>query len=395
MRSSLLLGALFIAMTLVGEGFVAGTFVCTPNGRVAIEELSIGDRVVTCDFDKGYSVESIVSITSHEATDFIRLKISDVTIDVESDHKFFLPFEQEWIQASDLIEGMCVLGAPLHAEYVETVEKIDQIVKVYNFSLAKYHNYLVSERSVMVHNFAQFACAAVGVAKGATVINAFLLANPLTAPVAIGVGGAALISYVAWTFWSAFKESRNVDRIDKSKSDSGRESSAQKRKASGSNQPPGKRPNNKNDNDAASPGAAAIALLKAIDESKEKAAEVFQKTCEWITTTRNGLQAIMHAFRPNCEHNFGSMLTRMGVNIADGSPEGEKRVIEAGTQIVIDITKKLVDMGAKLKVNSEGIFRDIVIEYRGELITVRGRIHEGIIKVSTMFIQPQHVRYKV
>lgn len=395
MRLSLLLGLFFMAATLIGEGFVGGTLVCTPQGYVPIEELVVGDQVVTCDFDKGYTVESIVGIESHENTDFIRLEIGDVMIDVAPDHTFFAPFTQEWIQAFDLVKGTCMLGAPLQALYIESAEYIDQNVEVYNLSLAKNHNYLVSELNIMVHNVASAGCAIIGVAQSSSVINAFLFANPTTAPVVIGTGGAVVVGYVALTFARAIKESRNAARVDRGKNNTRRSTLKQKRKNSHNNKPPRKPPNNKNDNDIASPGAAAFALLKSIDESKEKAVEIFQKTCEWITTTSNGLQAIRHAFRLKCDHNFGPILARIGVNITDRSPEGDKRVIEAGTQIVIDITKKLIDMGTNLKINSEGIFKDIVIEYGGELITVRGRIHEGIIKMSTMFIQPQHVRYKV
>lgn len=47
-------------------------------------------------------------------------------------------------------------------------------------------------------------------------------------------------------------------------------------------------------------------------------------------------------------------------------------------------------MGTKLNVNSIGVF--ILVQYGGELITVQGRVHDGIIKISTMFIRPEHVR---
>lgn len=389
--TAVLLSALFVTTTLLGEGFVAGTLICTPQGHLPIEELSVGDRVVTCDFDKGYKVESIVEIESQEITDFIRIKIGDINIDVDPDHKFFVPFTQEWIQASDLVVGTCMLGAPLHAVYVESVESIEQKAYVYNLSLAKHHNYLVSERSIMVHNIAPAGCAIICAAKGTTVINAFLLANPITAPVVIGTGGAVLVGYVTWTFARAIKESRNTFKNDQSKSDIHRGPSKQKRKKTGNNQPPSKPPNNKNDNDIGSPGAAAIALLKSIDESKEKAAEVLQKTCDYLTTS-GGFARVVHAFRANCGHNFEPLFVRMGADINSTNEEGRKKVVEVGTKIIMDISQKLIEMGTKLTVDSDGLFRNIIVEYEGELITVRGCIHDGIIKIGTMFIQPQHVR---
>ena len=142
------------------------------------------------------------------------------------------------------------------------------------------------------------------------------------------------------------------------------------------------------------PGAvsSAVAFLKSLDDNKEKALEVFNKTCEYITKTNGGLDRIKHAFRAGCEHNFGPLLARMGVDINSKTDLGKTQVIEAGAKILIDISKKLIDMGSKLSIDAQGLFQNIVVEYDGELITVRGCIHEGVFKIGTMFIQSQHIR---
>src|SRR5438105_2666331 len=124
-RVYFLLCAFLITLPIFGEGFLAGTVVCTPEGYVPIEELSIGDQVITCDFNTGYTTESIVDITSYEIIDFLRLTISDFTIEVACNQQFLVPLEQKWVQASRLKEGVCLLGAPLQAEYVESIEKIE------------------------------------------------------------------------------------------------------------------------------------------------------------------------------------------------------------------------------------------------------------------------------
>lgn len=229
--------ALLIPMNLLGEGFVEGTLICTPQGYVAIEDLSSDDQVITCDFDSGYRVVPIVAVTHQEVDDFVRIKISNATIDVAPDQTFFSPYTHEWIQASDLVEGACLLGAPLNADYVESVTTIEQKTCVYNLLLAEHHNYLVGQRHVMVHNFGEFGCVTFGVleaAQGTTVLNAFLLAHPLIAPVVICAGGATLIGYIAWSFWNIFKQSRNVPKKDTT-TNSRRRSSEQQAKKSKNN----------------------------------------------------------------------------------------------------------------------------------------------------------------
>lgn len=232
--------ALATTTNLLGEGFVAGALICTPQGYVAIEDLSVNDHIITCDFDSGYKAVPIVAVTRQEVDDFVRVKIGDATIDVASDQTFFAPYTHEWIQASHLAEGICLLGAPLKADYIESVATIDQKTYVYNLSLAEHHNYLVGQRHVMVHNFGEFGCATFGVleaAQGTTVLNAFLLAHPLVAPVVICAGGATLIGYVAWSFWNIFKQPRNALKKDNTTNSRRRSSAAHQAKKSKHNKP--------------------------------------------------------------------------------------------------------------------------------------------------------------
>lgn len=152
------------------------------------------------------------------------------------------------------------------------------------------------------------------------------------------------------------------------------------------NQSPEQKEPKNNDPDPSSPGPLAIALLKAAEESEEKVAEILQKTSEYLSTSQ-GMARITHPFRPSSGHNLEPLFARMGADINSG-----KNVIEVGTKIIMDISKKLLEMGSKLPIDARAVFEEIVIEYGGEVITVRGRIHESVIKIGTMFIQPKHVR---
>jgi len=61
-------------------------------------------------------------------------------------------------------------------------------------------------------------------------------------------------------------------------------------------------------------------------------------------------------------------------------------------KIAVDVTQKLVNMGTKLTVDSAGVFKNTLVEYQGEFITVQGIVMDGMVKISTMFIEDIHVR---
>lgn len=84
----------------------------------------------------------------------------------------------------------------------------------------------------------------------------------------------------------------------------------------------------------------------------------------------------------------------MGANIncADTDVEGKQKILEVGAKILKDLSWKLIEIGSNLKINENGVFLNIPIEYETELITVRGRIIDGVIKTGTLFIQPKHVK---
>src|ERR1700719_2141248 len=89
LRLYTLLFSLLLPISLVGEGFVAGTLVCTPQGYVPIEELSVGDEVLTSDLNF-YRVDPIIHVTRYVVEDYVRITIKDVVIDVAADHPFLL-----------------------------------------------------------------------------------------------------------------------------------------------------------------------------------------------------------------------------------------------------------------------------------------------------------------
>lgn len=357
---------LFMSLTMFAEGFVADTVVYTPGGYVAIQDLSIGDEVFAYDCSDGLIREQITSVSQGTTGHLVRLIIDGAIINVDHDHKFYVPLEHCWLTASNLAIGQHILCGLSKTEPIRAIDKHSQVATVYNISLANHHNYLVSPRAIVVHNFlalSTFTLAPIATAESITLLNAFLMANPLVAPITIGVGGAGLASYLIWNFISEIKQSKGASKKDKGQNNNNR---------------PCQNPNG--DDNSVDHRAAAVALLKAIDESKEKAAEVFYKSYEWLLSD-TGLKSVVHCFKDKPHHNFGPLLSRMGGNTED-----------VWFKIVAEVTRKLTTMGTKFAINTAGVFKDVVVEYKGELITVQGIVMDKMIKISTMFIQDIHVR---
>lgn len=90
-------------VVIVDECFVAGTSVTTPDGQVPIEELRVGDSVVT-----PYGAQSIKAVLRKKSHALVRLILDDgSTIRCTPDHRFLTA--DGWVKASNL-EGHCLYG---------------------------------------------------------------------------------------------------------------------------------------------------------------------------------------------------------------------------------------------------------------------------------------------
>ena len=269
---------------------------------------------------------------------------------MEADQLVYMPFQRDWLSVGRIGIGDFVFGVPSQRSIaVEVITAFRKTIPVYTISLAHHHNYLVGKSGIVVHNFAETSALAFAVVAEGGWFTAFLAANPIIAPVIIGIGGVSLVSYFIWKSIDSSKHKQNSVKNHNPKN-------------SGSN--------NQNNNNGVPPETAAgfLPFLKSLEENKEKALEVFRKSYEWLQTP-TGLKSIVHCFRKNCEHNFAPIFTRMG-----GKTDANQ------LEFAARITQKLISMGSRLVVDENGIFERIIVEYDGELITVQGRIIDGIFK---------------
>jgi RHS repeat-associated protein len=143
--------------------FEAGTLVATANGATAIEDVKVGDLVLSRDEVSGQTTFKPVAapIPGEER------QIWDVTVAIKAtkggprretihttEEHPFRTADGAWTPAAELKVGAQVVSASGAATVVSVV-RTDRVVRTYNLEIEDFHTYFVGEEQVWVHN----ACA--------------------------------------------------------------------------------------------------------------------------------------------------------------------------------------------------------------------------------------------
>jgi hypothetical protein len=149
--------------SVVNNGcFVAGTAVLTINGTVAIENIEVGDLVLSYNEETGETeYKEVVQLFRYEKYELIHVKLKDgQEIQATTEHPFYV-VNEGWFAAKDLRAGDRLLlsnGKYVVVEWIQH-EILENLITVYNFEVANNHNYYVAENIninsndfVLVHN---------------------------------------------------------------------------------------------------------------------------------------------------------------------------------------------------------------------------------------------------
>ena len=139
--------------------FVAGTKVRTADGMKNIEDIEVGEEVWAYDEETGETgCKEVVRTFVNETSTLAHVTIDGSTIETTLTHPFYVP-GYGFKAAGELTAGDKVLlldGGTAVVEAVATTH-LDEPVKVYNFEVADWHTYYVSEQGVLVHNMCELS----------------------------------------------------------------------------------------------------------------------------------------------------------------------------------------------------------------------------------------------
>ena len=134
--------------------FVAGTLIKAAIDDVVIEEISEGDLVWAWDEEAGeVALKPVVETYVNETSELVHLFVNGEEIITTPSHPFYSPVKG-WTDAVRLRAGDILVL--VNGEYV-VVEKVqheilEAPITVYNFQVADYHTYYVTDLGVLVHN---------------------------------------------------------------------------------------------------------------------------------------------------------------------------------------------------------------------------------------------------
>ncbi len=133
--------------------FVAGTEIQTLDGTKNIEDIHVGDWVLSDDPATPGDIEykQVLNTVVKQATGLVDVYIGGEKITTTEEHPFWVP-DVGWVLAKDLHAG-----SHLQTKYESRLD-VDKVVKhgdtatVYNFEVQGFHTYFVSDLGLLVHN---------------------------------------------------------------------------------------------------------------------------------------------------------------------------------------------------------------------------------------------------
>ncbi len=145
-------------VTLPPACFSAKTKVLTPSGSQAIENLRVGDKVLSYDLESSQTITTKISkVFVHNNRKILQVLLSNGNLlKVTPEHPFYNYESRQWVNIGDMIVGQKVMvvdskGNNLPVSIV-SMKPESQAITVYNLEVDNpVHNYMV-EGGILVHN---------------------------------------------------------------------------------------------------------------------------------------------------------------------------------------------------------------------------------------------------
>ncbi|MGG1644382.1 polymorphic toxin-type HINT domain-containing protein, partial [Paenibacillus sp. NRS-1782] len=134
--------------------FTAGTKVQTDEGEKNIEDITVGDKVLSKNEETGeQAYKEVTHLYRNDKEIIYELTIGDQVIETTDNHPFWVE-GKGWVLAADLQVGDKLQQSNGNTLAIDNIENVkhDEMVKVYNFTVADFHTYFVSDLGIWVHN---------------------------------------------------------------------------------------------------------------------------------------------------------------------------------------------------------------------------------------------------
>jgi hypothetical protein len=125
----------------------------TIDGEKAIEDIKIGDWVLSDDPNTpgGIEYKQVLQTFNHDTTSLVDIYIGGEKITTTDTHPFWVQ-DVGWVAARDLNAGTHLQTKDESWLSINKVETHTGLTTVYNFEVAGFHTYFVSDLGLLVHN---------------------------------------------------------------------------------------------------------------------------------------------------------------------------------------------------------------------------------------------------
>ncbi|MCM3293460.1 HINT domain-containing protein [Paenibacillus sp. MER 180] len=132
--------------------FVAGTKVQTDEGEKNIEDIQVGDKVLSKDEVTGeVAYKKVTATFNHETDEIYKIHVGGQTIESTFNHPFYVE-GKGWTYVKDLKVGDLLVQSDGNTLEITSIELLHKHVKVYNMTVDGFHTYFVSDLGIWVHN---------------------------------------------------------------------------------------------------------------------------------------------------------------------------------------------------------------------------------------------------
>ncbi|WP_148466836.1 polymorphic toxin-type HINT domain-containing protein [Paenibacillus senegalimassiliensis] len=132
--------------------FTAGTKVLTDAGEKNIEDIEVGDRILSKDETTGeVAYKEVTATFNHETDEIYKIHVGDQVIESTFNHPFYVE-GKGWTFVKDLKAGDLLVQSDGNTLKIDSIELLNKHVTVYNMTVDEFHTYFVSGLGIWVHN---------------------------------------------------------------------------------------------------------------------------------------------------------------------------------------------------------------------------------------------------